>query len=47
MRVYLCSGAFTPNTKLGTNARRAAKGPEVEETMKPAAAESATEEKTE
>jgi large subunit ribosomal protein L37Ae len=41
-------GAYTPNTKLGTIARRAAaRGLVVEETAKPAVAESATEEKTE
>jgi large subunit ribosomal protein L37Ae len=40
-------GAYTPTTKLGVVARRAAKGAPVEETAKAAAVESATEEETE
>jgi len=39
-------GAYTPITKLGVVAKRAAKGAPVEETAKAAAVESATEEET-
>ena len=40
-------GAYTPTTKLGIVAKRAAKGAPVEETAKAAAVESATDEETE
>jgi large subunit ribosomal protein L37Ae len=40
-------GAYTPTTKLGIIAKRAAKGAPVEEAAKPEAVESVTEEETE